>query len=165
MSFEQIRQERRSAAELLSLMSFFNPQGIPEPTLRRHSRDTAIAKAANDKEEEADSAFDEDLDTLRAYSLVSMITDSDACEMHALVQFWTRAWMSSFSDAAQWEQSFVALMAQELPSGEYENWAKCQQLLPHVEPLFDADPTSKEALKPLTQVLTNAAWYLWLKGS
>ncbi|KAI4941351.1 hypothetical protein J4E91_010796 [Alternaria rosae] len=33
--FEQIRQERRSAVELLSLMSFFNPQGIPESTLRR----------------------------------------------------------------------------------------------------------------------------------
>ena len=66
-------------------MSFLNPQGIPESTLRRYSRDTTRAKAAEDKEEEADSVFDEDLDTLRVYSLVSMTTDSDACEMHALV--------------------------------------------------------------------------------
>jgi len=40
MSFEQIREERRSAADLLSLMSFFNPQGIPESVLRNYSMNT-----------------------------------------------------------------------------------------------------------------------------
>jgi hypothetical protein len=100
ISFEQIRRERGSAAELLSLMSFFNPQGIPESTLRRYSKIRAEANAAED-EDEADSAFDKDPDTLRAYSLVWMMTDSDACEMHALVQFCTRVWLSSFSNAEQ----------------------------------------------------------------
>ena len=100
MSFEQIRHERRSAAELLSLMSFFNPQGMPESTLRRYSREAAGAADAEDREE-ADSAFDEDLDTLQAYSLVSTTADKDACEMHALVQFCTQVWLSSFSDTAQ----------------------------------------------------------------
>jgi tetratricopeptide (TPR) repeat protein len=167
MSFEQIRQERRSAAELLSLMSFFNPQGIPESTLRRYSRDAAGAAGAEDGEdgEEADSAFDEDLDMLQAYSLVSMTAGNDACEMHALVQFCTRVWLSSFGNTEQWEQSFVALMAQELPSGEYENWAKCQQLLPHVEPLFASKPASDEAVEAWAQVLTNAAWYLQVQGN
>jgi tetratricopeptide (TPR) repeat protein len=164
MSFEQIRQERPSAGDLLSLMSFFNPQGIPESTLRKYSKGAAGAASAED-EEEADSAFNEDLDSLRAYSLVSTRATSDVCEMHALVQFCTRVWLASFSDAEQWEQRFLVLMAQELPEGKYENWGKCQQLLPHVEPLFDADPTAEEALKAWAQVLTNAAWYLWLKGS
>jgi tetratricopeptide (TPR) repeat protein len=157
MSFEQIQRERGSAAELLSLMSFFNPQGIPESTLRRYNKrkaeeNAAEADAAED-EDEADSAFDEDLDTLQAYSLVSITTDN-ACEM-----------LSSFGDAAQWEQRFVVLMAQELPSGEYENWAKCQQLLPHVESLFENEPAGDEALKAWAQVLNNAAWYLWMQGS
>ncbi|KAI4940873.1 hypothetical protein J4E91_011130 [Alternaria rosae] len=166
MSFEQIQRERRSAAELLSLMSFFNPQGIPESVLRRHSREAARRAGLEDEEEEedADSAFDEDLDTLRAYSLVSMTAGSDAWEMHALVQFCTRVWLSSCSDARQWEQRFVALMAQELPNGEHENWAKCQQLLPHVEPLFSTQPASEEALEAWAQVLTNTAWYLWKQG-
>jgi tetratricopeptide (TPR) repeat protein len=164
MSFEQIRQERPSAAELLSLMSFFNPQGIPESTLRRYSKGAAGAASAFD-EEEADSAFDEDLDTLQAYSLVSVTGDNDVCEMHALVQFCTQVWLSSLSDAEQWEQRFLMLMAQELPSGAYENWAKCQQLLPHVEPLFESRPAAKEALEAWAQVLTNAAWYLWMQGS
>jgi hypothetical protein len=34
ISFERIRQERPSAVDLLSLMSFFNPQGIPESLLQ-----------------------------------------------------------------------------------------------------------------------------------
>ncbi|KAH6612995.1 hypothetical protein C7974DRAFT_322280, partial [Boeremia exigua] len=159
MSFEQIRQERWSAAELLSLMSFFNPQGIPESTLRRHSRDAAGAASEEDREdeEEANSAFDEDLDTLQAYSLVSMTADNDACEMHALVQFCTRVWLSSFSNGEQWEQRFVALTAQELPSREYENRAKCQKLLPHVKPLSASKPAGEEPLKAWAQVLTNAA--------
>lgn len=166
MSFEQIRHERRSAAELLSLMSFFNPQRIPESTLRRYSRDAAGAASAEDgeDEEEANSAFDEDLDMLQVYSLVSMTAGNDACEMHALVQFCTRVWLSSFGDAEQWQQRFVALMSQELPGGEYENWSKCQQLLPHVESLFNTKPAGEEAQKAWAQVLTNAAWYLWRQG-
>jgi hypothetical protein len=59
----------------------------------------------------------------------------------------------------------VALMAQELPSGEYENWAKCQQLLPHVEPLFESEPAAGETLKAWAHVLTNAAWYLCVQGN
>ncbi|RAR04858.1 TPR-like protein [Stemphylium lycopersici] len=164
MSFEQIRHERRSAAELLSLMSFFNPQGILWSVLRRHSIETA-RRAGLEDEEDADSAFEEDLDTLQAYSLVLTTAYKDTCEMHALVQFCTRVWLSSCSDAEQWEQRFVALMAQELPTGEHENWVKCQQLLPHVEPLFITQPASEDALEAWAQVLTNAAWYLWNRGS
>jgi tetratricopeptide (TPR) repeat protein len=159
MSFEQIQRERQSAADLLSLMSFFNPQGIPESVLR-----TARTAVLEDGED-LDSAFNKDLDTLRAYSLVSMTADSDTCEMHAIVQFCTRVWLSSCSNVEQWEQLFVALLAQGLPNGEYENWPKCQQLLPHVEPLFSTQPASEEASMAWAHVLTNAAWYLWMSGS
>ncbi|CAN9424569.1 unnamed protein product [Alternaria alternata] len=164
ISFEQIQRERRSAAELLSLMSFFNPQGIPESVLRRYSREAAREVGFKD-EEDLDSVLDDDLATLRAYSLVSMAADSDVFEMHALVQFCTRVWLSSCSDAEQWEQRFLVLMAQELPNGEHENWAKCQQLLPHVEPLFSTQPAGEKALKAWARVLTNAAWYLSKIGS
>jgi hypothetical protein len=78
ISFECIREERRSAAELLSLMSFFNPQGIPESLLRRHARNAA----EEEDEEDSDSEFDDDLHTLRVYSLVTATAESDTCEMH-----------------------------------------------------------------------------------
>jgi tetratricopeptide (TPR) repeat protein len=169
MSFEQITQERESAAHLLSLMSFFNPHGIPESTLRRYSKEAAEAADLNadqDADQDADNEFEEDLDTLQAYSLVSVTADNETCEMHALVQFCTRVWLSSTSVAEQWERRFVTLMAQEFPyEAPYEEWAKCQQLLPHVEPLFDATPADEQTLKAWTEVLSKAAVYLREQGN
>jgi hypothetical protein len=49
MSFERIRQESPSATELLSLMSFFNTQEIPEKTLRRHNRTAARVGVADNE--------------------------------------------------------------------------------------------------------------------
>ncbi|KAH7396963.1 TPR domain protein [Phaeosphaeria sp. MPI-PUGE-AT-0046c] len=164
MSFEQIQRERRPAADLLSLMSFFNPQGIPESTLRSYNRDAAGA-ATTDDEVAADDAFNENLDLLRAYSLVSMTAESDTCEMHALVQFCTQVWLSSFGDVQHWDHRFIALMRQELPNGDYENWTKCQKLLPHVERLFHKEPVAEDIQKAWAHVLTNAAWYLYNIGS
>jgi hypothetical protein len=89
ITFEQIRQERPTAAELLSLMSFFNPQGIPEAVLQSYKR--GQDEGQGDVEED----FIEDYEVLRAYSLVTRGMTSDVLEMHALVQFCTRKWLST----------------------------------------------------------------------
>jgi tetratricopeptide (TPR) repeat protein len=171
MSFERVRRERPSAAELLSLMSFFNPQGIPEKTFQRYNKATANVGAL-DNEGEADHTFHGDFDILHAYSLIAATTMTTAAdhkmwEMHPLVQFCTRVWLSSNGKAEWWNGAFIELLAQEFPNefptGHYESWA--QQLLPHVELLFDTEPASEEPLKAWAHVLTNAAWYLHLKGS
>jgi tetratricopeptide (TPR) repeat protein len=165
MSFERIREDRPSAADLLSLMSFFNPQGIPEWILRDYSKN---ATEVSD-EDEADSAFDEDLDTLQAYSLITATAETDVCKMHALVQFCTQVWLSSFGAMERWRQEFLGLMAKEFPVGKYEGeeykyWAKCQGLLLHVESLSEREPTNDESLKAWAQVLTNITWYMGMKG-
>jgi tetratricopeptide (TPR) repeat protein len=187
ISFEHIREERRSAADLLSLMSFFNPQGIPESVLRSHARNAAemddkyrtpvwlnknLATLSrlfwrdNGKwEEDVEGGFDDDLDTLRAYSLVTATAESDTWEMHQLVQFCTRIWLSSVGDVDRWREKFCRLMSREFPVGEFENWPKCQKLFPHVEPLFSHEPADEGLLREWAGVLTNAAWYMWMKGS
>ncbi|KAH6869395.1 hypothetical protein B0T10DRAFT_568921 [Thelonectria olida] len=53
LSFNHIRSQRPPAADLLSLMSFFNRQGIPE-WLLKHSRNTVIVRCAR-LDERADS--------------------------------------------------------------------------------------------------------------
>ena len=83
-----------------------------------------------------DSGSDDNLDTLRAYSLVIATAESNMCEMHQLVHFCMRVWLSSFSDVEGWRRKFLMLMSRELPTGEFENWAKCRKLLPHVESIF-----------------------------
>ncbi|KAJ4179577.1 hypothetical protein NW767_014589 [Fusarium falciforme] len=124
ITFDQIRRERPSAADLLSFMSFFNPQGIPEHVLRAYIRDQL--KGGEDD-------FEEDLETLRGYLLVAVIADRESFEMHALVQFYTRVWLSSSCDTQRWEGKFLKVMSELYPSGEYKNWAICQCLDPHVE--------------------------------
>ena len=156
MSFERIREQRRSAADLLSLMSFFNPQGIPEWILRSHSR--SVAKTGD--EDGADIAFDEDLDILQSYSLITSMADSGVCEMHALVQFCTRVWLSTFSDSKRWSREFLRLIAREFPSADFETWAKCQQLLPHVESLYESELFNDESVKERGRVLNGAARYM-----
>ncbi|KAF1816157.1 hypothetical protein P152DRAFT_470200 [Eremomyces bilateralis CBS 781.70] len=141
-------------------MSFFNPQGIPESILQRRRRNRAELNG----EGEADAAFEEDFDTLRAYSLIAATAELDMYEMHALVQFCTQVWLSSFSDAERWKQRFIGLMAQEFPTGQFENWGRCQQLLPHIESLYDKEPATDESLKDWAQILINSAWYMWMIG-
>ncbi|KAH8689766.1 hypothetical protein GQ44DRAFT_637109, partial [Phaeosphaeriaceae sp. PMI808] len=156
ISFEHIRQKRQSATDLLSLMSFFNPQGIPESVLRRYCRNTAEPGG----EDEANDAFDEDFDTLRVYSLIAATVETDVCEMHALVKFCTQVWLSSFSDAERWKERFVGLMSQEFPTGEFENWDKCRLLLPHVESLYNMELSSRNSVKEWVQVLNDAGRYI-----
>ncbi|KAH8683388.1 hypothetical protein BGZ60DRAFT_524713 [Tricladium varicosporioides] len=156
MSFEFIREQRRSATDLLSIMSFFNPQGIPEWVLRRHSR--SMVKIGD--EGGVDSSFDEDLDTLRAYSLITATAGGGVYEMHALVHFCTRVWLSTFSNSRQWDREFLELMAREFSSADFKNWTKCQQLLPHVESLYKSELSDNESVSKWAQVLDQAAMYL-----
>jgi tetratricopeptide (TPR) repeat protein len=160
MSFARIQQERPSAAGLLSLMSFFNPQAIPEPVLRRY------AKKKNESSDQngAHSTFEEDIDVLQAYSLIRFVAGTDAYEIHALVQFCMRAWLKSLGHAQEWEYEFVHLLNQEFPWTSFENRSQCQQLLPHVEVLFESGPETEASTKWWAQLLTKAAYYMWSCG-
>jgi hypothetical protein len=156
MSFERIRDERPSAADLLSLMSFFNPQGIPESILRRYIDGDA---ELGDKDE-AENQSHEDLYTLQAYSLVTMTVQTAMCEMHALVQFCTRIWQRSFSDEESWKRKFIGLLAREFPRPDFRNWEKCRQLLPHIESLYNMELSENEYVKAWALTLNNAARYM-----
>jgi len=73
ISFEHIRSKRPSAACLLSFMSFFNRQGIPEFMIRHYLDE--ISDGQNDSlyqglEAEARD-FEDDMAMLRAFSLVA----------------------------------------------------------------------------------------------
>ncbi|KAF2186117.1 hypothetical protein K469DRAFT_707300 [Zopfia rhizophila CBS 207.26] len=137
-------------------MSFFNPQGIPEWILQNYSRNVANL---GDKDE-GDSGFDEDLDTLQVYSLITATADKGVYEIHALVQFCTRVWLSTFNDLEQWNRKYLALMAREFPYGGFKNWAKCQQLLPHIESLYVMQLSNDDSVKEWVQVLNYAVRYI-----
>ncbi|RGP69012.1 kinesin light chain 3 [Fusarium sporotrichioides] len=166
VTFEQIRQEQPRAANLLSLMSQFQAQNIPEIMLHSYDDDDDD-DTTPDEENDVDSmdngseqaAFENDMDVLRGYSLVNIPT-TGLCEMHSLVQFCTRSWISEFGDPAKWNRLFMKLAADHFPFFEFEMWAVCQSLLPHVEPLFERKPREETITANWAKVLTNVSSYM-----
>ncbi|KAM3067048.1 hypothetical protein ACMFMG_011827 [Clarireedia jacksonii] len=131
ISFDYIREIRPSATDLLSLMSFFVRQGIPEALLRR-------------REEQRNSQQDENSTTI---------------EMHTLVQLATRKWLEVHKQQERWKQQFIRNLDAELPTGDYENWEKCQVLFPHAQSAVAQQPEEQDSLRGWASILYKAAWY------
>jgi tetratricopeptide (TPR) repeat protein len=176
ISFEYISKERPSAADLLSLMSFFDRQGIPE-TLIRYSNieqnhknmegadvDDEDNNEDNLSESTGDDGFEDDILTLRNYSFISANTDKTTFEMHRLVQLATRAWLNAHGQLERWKRQFVKNLAVEFPIGEYENWERCQSLFPHAKSAVSQRPDEKDSLREWASLLHNAAWYALGRG-
>jgi hypothetical protein len=80
ISFDYIRGEKPSAADLLSLMSFFDRQGIPEDLIRRppstcYTARTEVSDDSSDGETSESGSddgpdFEDDVTTLRHYSFI-----------------------------------------------------------------------------------------------
>ncbi|KAL9630085.1 MAG: hypothetical protein Q9164_006593 [Protoblastenia rupestris] len=153
ISFEYIRSDRPSAARLLSLMSFFDRQGIPEELIMsRYEEDDSIVD------------FEEDVEVLRSFSLVALGIKNDVFEMHRLVQFATRKWLEQRQELERWKERYIAIMADAFPPGKYENWKRCQMLFPHAELVTEYRPIEESFLQRWTAILSNAAWYAAEQG-
>jgi len=148
ISFGHIQETRPSAAGLLSLMSFFDRQGIPENLLRdqperepaqqeQHEHDSE--RQAWEEEDSAsqssagDDGFEDDIKTLRDYSFISANADRVSFEMHGLVQLATRKWLQIHNELEQWKERFVSNLCAAFPTGNHENWAVCQGLFAHAK--------------------------------
>ena len=153
ISFEYIQTDQPSAASLLSLMSFFDRQGIPEElVMSRYEGDDSIVD------------FEEDIQVLRNYSLVALGVEKDVFEMHRLVQFATRKWLERRQKLERWKEMYIAIMADAFPPGRYENWKRCQMLFPHAVLVLEYQPIEESFIQRWTAVLSNAAWYAAEQG-
>lgn len=186
ISFESMR---RSAADLLSLMSFFDRQGIPEwlvrPLDNMASQDSnqrecdddgsKRSESGNDDDSDASShngasentavqAFEEDLTTLRNYCLISLNKTGDVFEMHSLVQLATRKWLDADQRTEQFKERFISQMARGFPIGEYSNYATCQKLFAHVERAINHRPIGGKPLEEWALVLYHGSWYAHGQG-
>ncbi|KAK1837700.1 Kinesin light chain 5 [Colletotrichum chrysophilum] len=166
VTFEQIKREQPRAANLLSLMSYFHAQNIPEYMLHDYnSRFTDTEGNDDDDDEISDNGdFEDDLDVLRGYSLITMTAMSGFCEMHSLVQFCTKVWISEFGCPDRWKNLFLQSASRHFPSGVFETWEQCQMLMPHVQPLLNKEPPAESDRLKWSELLTNASRYLRMLG-
>ncbi|KAF6804524.1 Kinesin light chain 5 [Colletotrichum sojae] len=166
VTFEQIKREQPRAANLLSLMSYFHAQNIPEYMLHDYSSGNIGSEGANNKHGETSNIdFEGDLDVLRGYSLVTMTATPGLLEMHSLVQFCTQVWISEFGSPDQWKTLFLQSASEHFPSGVFETWQQCQTLMPHVQPLLDKEPSEEHNRLEWGKLLTNVSWYFVMLGN
>jgi hypothetical protein len=176
ISFDYILQERPSAADLLSLMSFFDRQGIPEGLLRnrielgsRHKvlenlndnnegRDNKGRESETSESESADE-FEDDILMLRNYSFIFVNIDKVTFRMHRLVQLATRKWLEAHKKLERWKEQYIKNLCAEFPIGHYENWAKCGAIFPHVQLALSQQPEGDDSQRECALLLYNAAWY------
>ncbi|KAJ0306108.1 hypothetical protein Brms1b_010559 [Colletotrichum noveboracense] len=172
VTFEQIRRERPGAANLLSLMSQFQAQDIPESMLHSYNVDATASEeydgdcvdtATESDVENRQEDFENNIDVLRGYSLVTL-SSAGLCEMHSLVQFCTRLWISEFGDPARWSRLFMKLAADYFPSGAFETWNTCQNLLPHIEPILSEQARDQGDIRDWAKLLTNVCCYMLMIG-
>ncbi|KAL8771214.1 MAG: hypothetical protein Q9194_004963 [Teloschistes cf. exilis] len=154
ISFEYIQMDRPSAARLLSLMSFFDRQRIPEELIMSRY-----------EENKSTVDFEEDIEVLRSFSLIALGIETDDLEMHRLVQFAMRKWLEQRQELEGWKEVYIDIMADAFPSGRYENWGRCQMLFPHAELVMEYRPIEESFLQRWAAVLGNAAWYAAEQGS
>ncbi|KAF1352633.1 TPR-like protein [Lizonia empirigonia] len=158
LSFEQIRKTRPEAADLLSLMTMFDRQGVPEHILY---------------EGRSKLQFTEAVGPLLRFSLVRAQAREQSegrlqgqlFEMHNLVQLATKKWLELREQVNVWQRAALRIMAAAFPSGQHETWAACQTLLPHSTKVLDysTDKNDKAKLDRAT-IATNTAWYLMSMG-
>jgi hypothetical protein len=172
ISFNYIQQTRPSAADLLSLMSFFDPQGIPESLLHHRPEEYSQQDQSEDDIDEdslsqssTSNKFEDDVLKLRNYSFISVNPDGQGFEMHSLVQLAMRTWLEANGQLERWKQQFIRNLCKEFPNGEYETWVRCQALFPHAESAAEQQPKEASYLAEWATLLYYAARYSCKKGN
>jgi tetratricopeptide (TPR) repeat protein len=190
ISFNHIREVRRSAADLLALMSFFDRQAIPEALLQEKGscqvEDQDEGSRANGKAGEGSGEdvgggalgernakvpvdkteeYEKDIVVLRNYNLVSCTTDRTTFEMHRLVQLATRKWLKANSQLERWGSQFISNLNDAFPAGNFENWESCRSLFPHATAALHTEVTGREAVLRKASLLIRSAEYASSTGA
>ncbi|KAJ5627172.1 hypothetical protein N7528_004599 [Penicillium herquei] len=177
ISFDHIQQTRKSAADLLSLMSFFDWQGIPEDLLRVPDEHLGLLQDDENRssdedtdsssESEGDDEFEHDITILKDYSFITSGKDSASAvfTMHRLVQLTARLWLKTHEQEEEWKSCFIKNLYREFPTGAYENWERCRALFPHVRSALVHRPKSQDSLHTWAALLYRGAWYATECGS
>ncbi|KAK0822651.1 hypothetical protein LTR73_009152 [Friedmanniomyces endolithicus] len=112
ISFEYIYDTRRSAAELLSLMSFCDALAIQETLLR-------VKMDESNEGSDRTSSSEEDVVVLRSFSFVSHTASAQEWEMHRLVQDATLVWLEGHGRQNEIHERFAHRAYTSFPTGHF----------------------------------------------
>ncbi len=124
---ERVEALHPTAADLLRLCAFLQPDAIPEAMIVEGAseEESILAPLARDP-----YAFDAAIKTLRDYSLVQRHAESKTLSLHRLVQAVIQDRLDEQA-CRQWAEWTVALVSRAFPDSDDDtNWSRCQRYLP-----------------------------------
>lgn len=176
ISFDFIRSQRPSAADLLSLMSFFDRRGIPKWLLAPYKQGIRTPRADSpsiigqldlyDSDSNTNNGIDDtlsgDIEMLMNHSFINANMTRDIFEMHGLVQLAVKMSLNDAKLAAIGER-FIQRLAAEFPRSPLSSRSICQELFAHVREAAKYYP-GDSALEDWATLLYNGGRYARLQG-
>ncbi|KAM6519356.1 hypothetical protein FALCPG4_012996 [Fusarium falciforme] len=168
--FEQLRQERSSAADLLCVMSFLSPESIPKFIFEAYQRHRGGSKVN----------LDRDIEFLIGWSLIIAAKEDGALEIHPTVHYSARMWISSITTVPQWriwprqpqkdeeawKRTLLHAFALEYPDPhELSSQRICQSLDPHIDSIIENEPRDRGCFQKWARLLHDLALYRCKAGS
>ena len=139
LSYEQIKQQKPHAADLLSLLAMLDRQSVPKSLLKVPEVTTSLG-------------------VLQAFHLITSRAGSQSFQLHRLVQRFVRLSLQQDNTTQKWEETALACICKEYPTeiGVAE-WPICDALAPHVHVIMNYKYKTTEARLNLAYLLCWAA--------
>ena len=150
LSFDLIRKQKPYAADIHSLMSVLDRQGLQK----------TLFYEENVEEAELVAAFG----TLQAFSLITVDKAGAVFEMHRLVQTSTQRWLGLHGTIKHWQAKALSLLYEKFPEGTYENWKLCEALISHVQVVLSYEYETQPSRLQYATLLHHAGDFDFMQG-
>ena len=139
LSYDQIKQQKPRAADLLSLLAMLDRQSVPRFLLKVPEVTTSLG-------------------VLQSFNLVTTRAGLQSFQLHRLVQRFVQLSLQRDSAAQKWQETALACVSKDYPTeiGVAE-WASCDILAPHVHVIMNYEYKTREARLDLAHLLCWAA--------
>jgi tetratricopeptide (TPR) repeat protein len=161
LSFQKIEQENPSAADLLCLLTFLDPDAIPEEILISGAVEFGpeLMEVASDP-----IKLNTIIELLLSYSLIRRTSEVKSLSIHRLVQAVIKDRLDRDTQCL-WAERTIRAVNRAFPDVELQTWERCQRCLPHVQMCAMSMEEYAIAISEAGRLFNEAASYLVARGS
>ena len=161
LSFQKIEQENPSAADLLRLLTFLDPEAIPEEIITSGAAELGpgLIEVASDP-----LKLNIAIELLLSYSLIRRTSEVKSLSIHRLVQAVLKDGMDADTQSL-WAERAIRAVSCAFPDVELQTWERCQRCLPHVQMCSTYVEDYAIAIPEAGRLFNEAASYLVARGN
>jgi tetratricopeptide (TPR) repeat protein/transcriptional regulator with XRE-family HTH domain len=160
LSFQRVEQESSTAADLLRLLAFLNPEAIPEELIPPDVTETGSSRVPITGDP---LKINEVVELLLCYSLIQRNPEAKSFSMHRLVQVVLKDTMSREVQCL-WAEQAIRVVNTIFPDGALHTWTKCEHYLPHVQVCATHVEEYELAFSEAARLFNESASYLIARG-